>query len=52
MPWLIVGGIAISSVFYTGSEAAEKTTDLAKWVILGGSIFVAYKISKSSGLIK
>ena len=52
MPWLIVGGIVFTSVFYTGSQAAEKTTDLAKWVTIGGSIFVAYKVSKSSGWIK
>ena len=52
MPWLIVGGVVLSSVFYTGGEAAEKTTNLTKWAVLGGSMFVAYKVSKSSGWIK
>ena len=52
MPLLIVGGIVFTSVFYTGSQAAEKTTDLAKWVTVGGSIFLAYKVSKSSGWVK
>lgn len=33
-------------------EAAEKSTDLAKWLVLGGGLYVSYRAMKSAGVIK
>lgn len=52
MPLLIAGGLVLSGVFYTGGEAAEKTTKLVKWVTVGGSLYLAYQYTKSTGIIK
>jgi len=46
MPLLFFGAAAVSAVFYTGGEAAEKTTNLTKWAILGGSIYLLAEYKK------
>jgi hypothetical protein len=33
-------------------DAAEKSTNLTKWVVVGGALYVSYQALKSSGAIK
>jgi len=33
-------------------DAAAKSAELAKWVVVGGALYVAYRAAKTSGAIK
>lgn len=33
-------------------DAAEKSTKLVKYAVIGGGLYVAYKVAKSSGALK
>lgn len=47
IPLLIGGGLLLTSgAFYTGAEAAEKTTRLLQWATVAGSIYLFAKYKK------
>lgn len=43
-PTIILGGLAVAGLA-TG-YAADKTTELTKWVVVGGGLYLLYKVVK------
>lgn len=57
MPILIplAWGAAALSTGWAARQIAdplEETTDLAKWIAIGGAVYVSYRALKSAGAIK
>jgi hypothetical protein len=50
---VIIAGIAATGWAARGvSDALEDASELTKWAVIGGGLFVAYRASKSAGLIR
>lgn len=51
MPYLawIAGGAALGFVLDRGANAAEQSAKLARWVVIGGAVYVA---AKHTGAVK
>lgn len=55
---LFYGALAIGGVLGFGwaagktEGALEEGTNLARWAVVGGGLYVGYKVAKTSGVIK
>ncbi|MGH1445577.1 MAG: hypothetical protein ACRBBO_05985 [Cognatishimia sp.] len=58
MPLIAWGVLAVAGVYGAGwaaketGEAVESTTQLTKWGIVAGGLYVGYRVAKSSGALK
>lgn len=58
MPLVIWGVVAVAGVFGLGyaadktGAAAEASTNLVKWGVVAGGLYIAYRVAKTGGAIK
>lgn len=59
MPIIAWWAIAGAGVLWAGKEAveatgeaADKSANLAKWLAIGGALYVGYRLAKQSGALK